>query len=234
MIPAIVAAWLEHSALGIFIGLILFYLATGASIYWVCFRPRWRNTVSSFGGVVAPFFVAPSTVFALMMGFLTNDVWQRDRQAATAVLEEHDALVAIHELSALAGSAKDALQAATRDYVTSVLRDEWTLMQHEVESRATHRLLEAMFRLSADRETARSAGAVVQNTLLAAAVRVASARSTRMALSWEPDRPVQMGDRPAAGRVRPTGHRRSASRTRESTCAGTDDLHRKCHRSLGP
>jgi hypothetical protein len=178
-----IAAWLDQSDWGIFLGLLALYGASGAIIHWACYRPAWRNQVLGFSGVVAPFFVAPAIIFALLTSFLANDVWERDRVASRAILEERDGLSTINELSRLTGPAMPKLRAAVRDYATSVLRDEWHSMQDARESPVTVQALDLLLHATADPAMAQQGGAALQNALLSATLRVAAARSTRFALS---------------------------------------------------
>jgi hypothetical protein len=59
--------------------------------------------VRSFEGVVAPFIGAVAVVFGILVGFLANDVWDRNRQAASTVRMEAASLVSLHDLAASLG-----------------------------------------------------------------------------------------------------------------------------------
>lgn len=185
MNQTIISAWLGLSGWKIFLTLIVCYLATAAMIVWVCFRPKWHDRVLSFGGIVPPFFVAPAIVFSLMMAFLASDVWERDRLTSHVVLDERDAVKAVYEVSAMTGPTMPKLRTAARDYVASVLHDEWPNMRHQREAPETGAALDVLLRLAADPAIAQQTGQTVHGALLGAALRIVAARSSRLALSTD-------------------------------------------------
>ncbi len=183
MMRAIIAAWLNQSIGGIFLWLTTLYLVTGGVIHWVCFRPKWRDTVLSFNGIVPPFFVAPGIIFSLLMSFLAADVWEGNRRADRAVLDERDAVQAVHELSEMPDSGMEKLRPLVHDYLLSVLRDEWPLMPQQDEAAETTAALDALSYQAMDPAIAQKAGPALQDVLLNSVMRVATARSNRLALS---------------------------------------------------
>src|SRR6266568_2755465 len=72
-------AWLDLPAAALFAVLIVFYALTGALISWLCVCSPLRAKILTMTGVVAPFFGAVSVLFALLTGFLANDVGDRNR-----------------------------------------------------------------------------------------------------------------------------------------------------------
>ena len=179
----VIAAWLGLPGWGIFLGLIGFYGATGAIILFVCFKPAWRKGVLSFNGIVPPFFVAPGIIFSLMMSFLASDVWERDRLASHSVLDERDAVAAVYDLAGATGTAMPKLREATREYLASVLHDELPRMHHAGESPQTTLALDSLMRLAMDPAIAQQAGPALQGALISAVLRIASDRSSMLALS---------------------------------------------------
>ena len=73
-------------------------------------------TVQSWRGVVAPYFVAVSTLFGLFGALLVNDVWQGATNAKRAVLMEASAVRDLH-LMARAAGIEAALVVRLRAYV---------------------------------------------------------------------------------------------------------------------
>ena len=90
---SLISAWLELPILGIFASLIVFYLGTAALMVWLSFRSRWSPLILSFKGVVAPFFSSTAVIFGLLIAFLSNDIWDRNKQAERIVLTESDTLI---------------------------------------------------------------------------------------------------------------------------------------------
>jgi len=78
--------WLGLPVVAIFVSLFVFYLATAALLVWLSFRSRLSERILSFKGLVAPFFVSTATIFALLVGFLSSDIWERNKQASRVVL----------------------------------------------------------------------------------------------------------------------------------------------------
>jgi hypothetical protein len=179
----VISWWLGLPGWAILLVLIAFYTATGAVIHFISFRPAWRNTMLSFSGTVPPFFVSPGIIFALMMGFLASDVWERDRLASHGVLDERDSVAAAYDLAAATGPAMPKLREATRDYLASVLHDELPLMHHEGEAPQTALALDRLMHLVMDPAIAQQAGPALQGALIAAVLRVSSDRSSLLALS---------------------------------------------------
>src|SRR5450432_1247792 len=97
-------AWLALPVPVLFASLFAFYLGTAALIVWLSFRSRLSGHIQSFKGVVAPFFGSTAVIFGLLIAFLSNDIWDRNKQAERTVLTESATLVALYSLSAARGS----------------------------------------------------------------------------------------------------------------------------------
>jgi hypothetical protein len=107
-------AWLALPVVMLFASLFAFYLATAALLVWLSFRSKLSDRIQSFKGLVAPFFVSTATIFGLLVGFLSNDIWERNKQASRVVLAESDTLLALYSLGAASGSDDRRLRTATR------------------------------------------------------------------------------------------------------------------------
>ena len=97
-------AWLALPVVMLFASLFAFYLATAALLVWLSFRSKLSERIQSFKGLVAPFFVSTATIFSLLVGFLSNDIWERNKEASRVVLAESDTLLALYSLGAASGS----------------------------------------------------------------------------------------------------------------------------------
>jgi hypothetical protein len=126
-------AWLALPILVIFASLFAFYLATAALLVWLSFRSPLRGRVQSFKGVVAPYFGSVSIIFGLLVAFLSNDIWDRNKQAERVVLTESDTLVALYSLSIASGSDSKALRSSIRGYASAVVEDEWPRHEDRLE-----------------------------------------------------------------------------------------------------
>lgn len=176
-------AWLELSTIPLFALLILFYGSTAALVFWLCFRSPMRKWVHSFSGVVAPFFGATGLLFALLTGFLAGDVGDRNRQAWRAVHSESSAAASVYTLSIASASDMAAIRAALRDYLQSVIRDEWAHMSDNGGSSKTEAALAMLLAELSHPKIASEAGQAVHAALMTSALRVRDARADRLALS---------------------------------------------------
>ncbi|MGZ6007129.1 MAG: bestrophin-like domain [Rhizomicrobium sp.] len=176
-------AWLDLPAAALFAVLIVFYGLSGALISWLCVRSPLRAKIQTMSGVVAPFFGAVSLLFALLTGFLASDVGDRNRQAWRAVHTESSAAMSVHTLSVASASDMAASRAALRDYLQSVVRDEWRAMAEDGASSKTDTALAALLRELSDPKIATEAGQAVHNALLSTVLRVRDARADRLALA---------------------------------------------------
>ena len=121
----LLTTWLELPVPALFATLFVCYFAAASALVWLSFRSGLSQHIQRYKGVVAPFFVSTATIFGLLIGFLSNDVWERNKQAVRAVLTESDTLVALYSLSAASGGDDKGLRDAIRNYVQAVIDDEW-------------------------------------------------------------------------------------------------------------
>lgn len=177
--------WLDLPAAGVFAVLAVLYSISGAAITWVCFGTPFAKAVHKFDGVVAPFFGAVGILFALLTGFLTADIAERNRQATRAVQDEVNELRNVFTLSVAAASDMRNIRAAWTRYVTAVVKDEWPLMTHGGQAASASAAFDELERNVSDPKIANEAGVAVQSALLNTTVRVGTARSDRLALSSE-------------------------------------------------
>jgi len=174
-------AWLGLPIVAIFASLFAFYLTTAVLWTWLSFRSRWSERILSFKGLVAPFFVSTATIFALLVGFLSNDIWERNKQAWRAVLTESDTLVALYSLSGASGSDDSGLRTAIRGYVRAVIDDEWPRLAVEERSALADAALNALLREVA--QPAAPKDAVIQRTMLDMVLKIRAAHEDRVVLS---------------------------------------------------
>jgi RsiW-degrading membrane proteinase PrsW (M82 family) len=182
---AVIAAWLGLPSLALCAVLVLFYGASAVTVVWLChFRPVGPHT-KTFSGVVAPFFGSVSILFALLTGFLANDIGERNRHAARTMLAEADGLRTTLTLSIASASDMAGIRAALKTYMTSVLNDEWPHMVDRGGAVATDNAVADLLREVSDPKIATEAGQAVHSALLNAVIRVRSARSDRLEISLD-------------------------------------------------
>ncbi|MET1084511.1 MAG: hypothetical protein ABWY12_15905 [Burkholderiales bacterium] len=173
--------WLALPIYMVFASLFAFYLATAALLVWLSFRSSLSRQVQSFKGVVAPFFGSVAVIFGLLAAFLSNDIWDRNRQAERVVLTESDTLVALYSLGIASGSDSKALRSSIRGYASAVAEDEWPRLKSGERSPRTDAALNALLREVALPGTAKDFG--VQRTMLDMVLKIRSAHEDRLELA---------------------------------------------------
>jgi hypothetical protein len=174
-------AWLALPIPVIFASLFAFYLSTAALLNWLSFRSPLKGRVQSFKGVVAPYFGSVSIIFGLLVAFLSNDIWDRNKQAERVVLIESDTLVALYSLSIASGSDSKALRSSIRGYASAVVEDEWPRLQSQDRSTKTDAALDALLREVALPGTSKDFG--VQRTMLDMVLKIRAAHEDRLELA---------------------------------------------------
>jgi len=159
------------------------YVLAAVLIYWFSHCRPFHSKVQTLAGVVAPFFGSVGILFGLLTGFLANDISDRNRQAARAILAEADGLRAVQTLSIASITDMSTIRDALHVYAESVLKDEWPRMVDDGRSVKTEIAFADLLKRVSDPTIARSAGQTVHTALLNGVARIGSARTDRLALS---------------------------------------------------
>ena len=178
-----IRAWLDLSPAGIFAVLIVLYFGMPLLLAVLAFCAPFKRPIQSLGGVVAPFFNGVAILFALLTGFLANDVAVRGRQAYSAVHAEAGELRNVHTLSVASASDMRTIRAALKTYVNSVVNEEWPAMDEMKTSPSTASAYDNLLREVSVPSIAKDSGQAVHAALLNATVRAGTARNDRLALS---------------------------------------------------
>ncbi len=178
-----IRAWLELPVAGVFLSLAILYFGMALLLTLVAFRSPLRRPLQHLNGVVAPFFGSIAVLFALLTGFLANDIGDRSRQAVRALQAEAGELRNVYTLSVASASEMSSIRRALKGYVASVIRDEWPAMDAGHHAPATDAAYDAMLHEVSDPTIARDSGNAVHAALMSATVRVGTARNDRLALS---------------------------------------------------
>jgi hypothetical protein len=178
-----IRAWVDLSAPGIFALLAVLYFGVTLLLTVIAFHSPVKGPLQSITGVVAPFFNSVAVLFALLTGFLANDISDRSRQSVRAVQTEASELRNLYTLSVASASDMHTIRAKWKTYVTSVVSQEWPAMAHGRLSPPTYVAYDDLLREVSNPAIAKDAGQAVHTALLNAAIRVGTARSDRLALS---------------------------------------------------
>lgn len=174
-------SWLALPVPVIFASLFAFYLATASLLVWLSFWSPLSRQVLSCKGVVAPFFGSVAIIFGLLVAFLSNDIWDRNKQAERVIHVESDTLVALYSLGIASGSDTKALRSAIRGYANAVVEDEWPRRQSQDRSAKTDAALNSLLHEVALPGTSMSGS--VQRTMLDMVLKIRAAHEERLALS---------------------------------------------------
>jgi hypothetical protein len=160
------------------------FAALAISLFLVSFILPTRETVRNFRGVVAPFVGTVAVIFGILLGFLANDIWERERRASAAVRSEAENLLAISKLSETFGLPHDPLAGALRNYIETVVRDEWPSMRQGDNTDSGEATLEQLLRTISRTDMQKIAGGTdLHRLLIDAGLGVRAARSERLRLS---------------------------------------------------
>ncbi len=178
-----IRTWLDMPPAGIFLSLIVLNFGMALLLATLAFRSPLARPVQSLTGVVAPFFNAVAILFALLTGFLANDISDRGRQALRTVQAEAGELRNIYTLSVASVSDMQAIRTVLKAYVTSVVSDEWPAMDASRPSSHTATAYDNLLREVSQPALSKAPGQAVQSELLNATVRAGTARNVRLALA---------------------------------------------------
>lgn len=165
----------------IFFGVIGLYFGAAYFIYWLCVHSFIKHHIATYKGVVAPFFVFASTIFALTVALLGNDVWLNHRINIDAARQEGRMLINFSEI-ALASPGVDSkkILEAQKRYVESAINVEWPLLAERKASPQTQQafsnLLRETLRAAADKNNA----SAIQSELVKSIDVLTNARTNRI------------------------------------------------------
>jgi Protein of unknown function (DUF4239) len=180
-----IRAWLDLSTPGMFAVLCALYFGIALLLTLAVFFSPLKRPLQSLTGVVAPFFGSVAVLFALLTGFLANDVSDRSRQSVRAVLSEAGELHNLYTLSVASASDMPTIRDKWKAYVSSVVSQEWPAMAHGNLSPSTYAAYDELLKEVSNPAIAKESGQAVHAALLNTAVRVGTARSDRLALSLD-------------------------------------------------
>lgn len=146
---------------------------------WLSFGSRFAAHAQDWKGVTPPFVGVPATLFALLMTFLSQDVWDANRRAHQAVALEHEQLATLSALSSNDGFDSDGILSAIHQYVEAVVGLEWQAMEDGSQSPETEA---ALNKLNAAVNGAKI-GPSLQRALIDAVIGLRSARDQRLAIA---------------------------------------------------
>ncbi len=180
-----IRAWLDMPPAGIFVTLAVLYFGMAAILAGVAFASPARRPIQMLHGVVAPFFNAVAILFALLTGFLANDIGDRSRMANRTVHSEAGELRNIHTLSVAAASDMKTIRVALKTYAASIVAEEWPAMHDFKSAPGTATAYDNLLREVSQPGLSRASGQAVHSALLNATVHAGTLRNARLAVAGD-------------------------------------------------
>lgn len=174
-------AWLDLPIPLLVLAAAALYASSAILLNWLTHHSPLTGCIAKYRGLVGPFFVSISGLFALFLTFLASDVWERKARAAQVVQSERDALAALMALSRTSAEAAATIEEAVRSYVKSAIEDEWEAMRHQKSSAKTAEHLDRLFHAVAARSS--SYPPAVHGAMLQKIIDARDARANRITLS---------------------------------------------------
>ncbi len=234
-----IRSWLDLSAPSMFAMLAALYFGIALLLTLAVFKSPIKGPLQSLTGIVAPFFGSVALLFALLTGFLANDVSDRSRLSVRAVQAEAGELRNLYTLSVASISDMHSIRTKWKAYVGSVVSEEWPAMAQGLLSPPTYVAYDDLLREVSNPAIAKDAGQAVHAAMLNAAIRVGTARSdpSRFVVRFDQRSEMDCRDRarhyyPDSDRPRPS---RAASRIRRNTSGILKRSYRRSrnHRASG-
>jgi Protein of unknown function (DUF4239) len=164
---------------------------TGVILVFLSFGPFTARQARTFRGVVAPFLGVSTVILGILIGFLANDIWDRDRRARVAIRSEADSLITLFTLVSTFDRPADEIAAAIRSYSTTVTSKEWPAMAEGDDAPQAERSLDDLLRAVVRSVEAPDSNPVLDRALLDAAMAIRASRNTRLTLSRDETGPFK-------------------------------------------
>lgn len=171
--------WLAQSALSLDLQLALFFGVFALFLCWLSFGRPFAPAIRAWKGVVPPFVGVPATIFALMVTFLGQDIWEANRLARRLVNQERDQLRTLQTLSGVNGASDSELHARIHRYVEAVVGLEWKAMEEGQNAPEAETALDALTRYAVKAAPDRRYDAALIDTIL----RLRTSREQRLSLA---------------------------------------------------
>lgn len=147
---------------------------------------RTSPTIRSFKGVVAPFVGTVAVIFAILLGFLASDIWDRERRAAAAVRTEAESLLSLATLAKTFDLPREPLAGAMRGYIGAVVNDEWPRMADGQSADLAEQGLDQLLKIIARLDVPNGPGnADIHRLLFDGGMAVRAARNERLHLAGD-------------------------------------------------
>lgn len=175
----ILHGWMAQSTEMMALTLGAAFVALALLLCWLTFASPFAPALQDWKGVAPPFVGVPATLFALLMTFLSQDVWDANRRAYRAVATEREQLTTLLALTGNHGAGPDDLSQPIREYVEAVVGLEWKSMEDGEESSEAETALDTLTRAASEARIQPAYQRVLVDTMM----KLRSAREQRLAIA---------------------------------------------------
>ncbi len=186
-----VLSWLDLPLPLMLATMVLFFGTIAVLLVFLSFGAKTGPAVRSFKGMVGPFVATVAVIFGILLGFLANDIWDRDRRAAAAVHAEADSLLSLTALAATFNLPREPLAGAVRSYAQTVITKEWPSMAHQDSAPEAELALDRLLKTIVRLDLTGIGNGDLDRLLLDAGLSVRRARNTRLSLAGDESEDVK-------------------------------------------
>jgi hypothetical protein len=172
--------WLSQNFLGRAFLLLAAFGSFATIAAWVTYASPFAKFFTYLDNVTPPFSGVSATIFALLVTFLSFQIWENDRQLREAIGRERDDLLGIAYIGEVDVPRGAVLKKAIRAYVDAVVGAEWKSMASQKSAPEAEDALNALERVIASL----AISPILEEAALSAMQDLRSARERRLSVAF--------------------------------------------------
>lgn len=177
--------WLVLPAAGIILTLVICFGGAASILSWLSFNETCRDRLQAIRDVTPSFFGSVVPILAILIGFLSDNVWESNRKAADLVREEAAELTSLYGLVAVSDLPYVEISRGIRAYVSAVVEREWPAMTKGEAAGEAEIAQDNLIRIATMGCSGAGVGGKCDNPLADIAMRLRETRSNRLKLSTD-------------------------------------------------
>jgi len=175
--------WLVLPAAEIILILVVCFGVTASFLCWLSFNETHQDRLQAIRGVTPSFFGSVVPILAILIGFLSDNVWQSNRRAADLVREEAAELTSLYGLVAVSDLPYIEISRGIRAYVSAVVEKEWPAMTRGEAAAEAEIAQDNLIRIAMSGCAAEGGKGKCDQALASIAMKLRETRSNRLKLS---------------------------------------------------